>query len=200
MNCRQVRTVVLALAVIPVCSGCARTDQAKKTQLAANGKWVVTAVGDLQPPLFPLAVNRLYFVAVRKGDVFARGPFFDVPSDDLSFQDQFPRSEWIGENTIHFWYPPKQPIRILQLTFRNQGTKPLKWVLIRSDEIFLALEPGNSIVLPLFAWGDHPWFDITGEYSDGTRLLPHELSLRRSFDRIQLTLSDGKITADGELN
>jgi hypothetical protein len=178
-------------------AGCERADYAQRTALAKSETWEVFAIGELNAPAGYLSTDVVQFQAVRNGKLFAEGPLYAAGSNDQPFNRRYTRTQWIGRNTLHFWFPPAEERGRLRVSVHNAGTTGLRWLKLNTYELFLLLDigPGEVIDLPLWRWGgDYLWFTIEGEFVSGQLLRRNLETSVRDSQGVRLTIRDMEVS------
>jgi hypothetical protein len=140
----------------------------KRTVIAENEEWTITAVGGLNT-----ADVEITFEAQRRGAPYASG-HLHFNSD--SFDEEYPIRAWasvVAPNALRIGAVALQQAAD-HILLRNEATSAIKWLRVGSFEFFLVfdLSPGASIRLPCARWCGAYGFGAEGQFQDGRDIPP----------------------------
>jgi hypothetical protein len=181
---------ILALFVVALATGCEAADQA--TLEFSNGPWAIRVIGQIQHDARWLETSTVRFEALRDGTLYARGSLYEAGFMDRAFLRQYPRAEWVASNALHMFGAPAKDVPRIVLVVKNDADTPLKWIRIRSEELFLVLDVrrNESVQLMTWQWADMAWFVVEGEWADGSPLERQTLRDPTASTKLDLTIGD----------
>jgi len=145
-------------------------DQNRRTVLAQNNDWIVTAIGPLHTTGTSFgweSTINVRFEAKRNGKPYAQGHLYEAGPHDDSFDVAHPRRDWVAPNAVRFWRSTREDYAFT-IVLRNESSREIRWLRIRTGEVFLAfaIPPNGAVRLPSL-WRGQYGFRVSGEFTDG---------------------------------
>ena len=182
-----------AIAAMVLATGCVEPVQPnadKRTVIASNDEWTVTAIGPVDAIRDPFRVFPhvdIRFEATRNGRLYAAGL---LHQDDDPFDSKFPQRAWVAPNVLRVWGPPAGSPQAA-VSVRHQGLVSVKWLKIETGvpEVFLALRMMPATTLDVRASGTRV-IRVTGEFEDGRPISGAGLSVDERTSAVQVVITD----------
>jgi len=136
-------------------------------------KYEVFLKGQKSRPIF--FTTEVHFDVVRDGRMFVSDKFLSsADSEDLPFEFRYPNQRWINEQSLQFFREEHSPDSAKDtVVVLNNTSRTINYLKIASNDIVLIfeMEPGfKGTIVTSRPKADLKWFDVSGEFSDGTSL------------------------------
>jgi len=182
--------VAFVLATI----GCDTFAADQRQVIARDAQWTITAVGDLEASGRSFGVNRVRFEAARDGVRYADGDLYEAGPHDHPFAFRFNSREWVAQNALRLAHVTPAHLENVELLVRNESSTTIKYLRVRTDELFLLLElpPRAFVTLPTRRWGDITKITVHGMFDSGTSFDASSKGFQEAARRLKMVIrSDG---------